>query len=64
MNSVAARYSANLWASRSSSDIEQEINRISKYWEMGPNFQFPGNAHYQFARMETLKKILGERTEN
>jgi hypothetical protein len=60
---IAATYSADCFASgRSVKEIEQEINRVNKYWETGDrNFQFPGSAHHQYCRMQRLKQILEEK---
>ena len=60
MNSQpTAIYNATCWAEgKTNEEIKAEINRIHKMWGAGPDFQFPGNAHYQYTRMETLRRIV------
>lgn len=59
-----ALYNAKNWAhGQSSEEIQTEINRIDKMWLMGPTFEFPGNANYQYVRMNALKGILEDRKQ-
>lgn len=61
MISISAAYSATNWANGKTLDeIQIEINRINKIWEMGRDFQFAGNAYYQYFRMITLEQIMLE----
>ena len=57
--SNTGKYDAECWANGKSPDeIKTEIARINSMWEMGPNYQFPGNASYQFSRMQALKELV------
>jgi hypothetical protein len=54
-----AIYAATCWAKgKTAKAIQREIAYINSMWKKGRDFQFPGNAHYQYSRMKALEYIL------
>jgi len=61
MKIAIAVYDADCWSiGKSKEEIRKEIEHIKAMWLMGPEFQFPHSAAYQYSKEMRLREILAD----